>query len=171
MTAAGFRAKTGRAIVVVLDDDGHFVARREISLVDANVPETAEPHHAVMHLPWREAMIAVKPFEEAIDRVAIAALKSLIDELRIDRIGIAGAPERDLARIGNEHIRAHGAEGVLFRHALEVAARRAGLPCVTISDREKPPELKSLGKEAGRPWRADERAAANAALRALSARR
>jgi hypothetical protein len=168
VTAAGFRVKTGRAIVIVLDDEQRFVARREIALVDPRVPETAEPHHAVMHLPWRDAQLAVKPFEEAIVRVADDELRKLVDEFGIDCVGVAGAPDRDPGKVGNEHIRAHSAEGMLFRQAVEAAARHAGLPCITISDRETPPALKELGSKAGRPWRADERLAAHAALRSTA---
>jgi hypothetical protein len=59
-------------------------------------------------------------------------LKSLIEELKsqsikVSGVGIVGAPDRDLARIGNFHIRAHAAEGVLFRKVLNVAAEANGL--------------------------------------------
>ena len=171
MTAAGFRAKTGRAILVVLRGDHDFVCRREISLVDAKVPESAEPHHAVMHLPWPQAMIAVRPFEAAIERVAGRVIAELIEEFAIERVGVAGSPDRDLSKLGNEHIRAHAAEGVLFRRVLEVAARNAGLRCVSLSDRNltMPADvLKEIGRQAGRPWRVDDRIAATAALRAMA---
>jgi len=76
----------------------------------------------------------------------------------------------DLGRIGNEHIRAHAAEGVLFRRVLEVAAERNGVVCRGFSDKElgaPNAKIKALGKKAGPPWRADERAAAMAAWLAL----
>ena len=118
-------------------------------------------------------MVAVRPFERAIADVAKVALAALVADFDIDTIGVAGAPDRDLAKIGSEHIRAHAAEGILYRHAVELAARSLGIACVTISDRHAPQSevLKSLGKAAGRPWRADERLAASAALHALSAQR
>ena len=56
----GLRAKTGRAIAVVLAgtrQKPQFVARREISLVDAAIEATAQPYHAVMEMPWPEATL------------------------------------------------------------------------------------------------------------------
>ncbi|HEV2721003.1 MAG TPA: hypothetical protein VG323_13355, partial [Thermoanaerobaculia bacterium] len=103
--------------------------------------------------------------------VATNMLKALIAELgNVIAVGVVGAPPKDLARIGNEHIRAHAAEGVLFRRVLEVAAERHGIPCRGISDKElgaPSAKIKAMGKKAGPPWRADERAAATAALLAL----
>jgi len=171
MTAAGFRAKTGRAIVVVLRGEDDFVCRREVSLVDPAIAATAQPHHVVMELPWDEALAAAERTEAAIRNVAAKVIASLVKEHGIDCVGVAGSPDRDLTKLGNRHMRAHAAEGILFRRVIEDAARAAGLRCVSLSDREKPPQLDSLGKQAGRPWRADERIAANAAMRALSAPR
>lgn len=167
MPTIGFRAKTGRAIAVALSDDGEFLFRREVSLVDPKRPATAQPYHTVMTLPWDEAQVKVQPLVAAIEDVATKMLKALIAELgNVTAIGVVGAPPKNLARIGNEHIRAHAAEGVLFRRVLEVAAERNGIPCHGISDKElaRPnAKIKAMGKKAGPPWRADERAAAAAA--------
>lgn len=89
---------------------------------------------------------------------------------------VIGAPDRKLESIGNSHIRAHAAEGVLFRRVLEVAARENTLPFITLTEKELPAlkldaVLKDLGRQAGTPWRADERAAAAAALMVISNRR
>jgi hypothetical protein len=171
MSGIGFRAKTGRAIVVAISDDLDFLLRREVSLVDPALPDTAEPYHAVMTLPWPEAEVAVRPLASAIEKVATRVLAALLKEVGdVRAIGVVGAPPKDLARIGNEHIRAHGAEGVLFRRVLEVAARRNGVACRGFSEKELGPAndaIKALGKIAGPPWRADERAAATAAWLAL----
>ena len=171
MTAIGFRAKTGRAIVVAISDDLDFLLRREVSLVDPALPDTAEPYHTVMTLPWPEAEAAVQPLVAAIEVVATRVLATLLAEVEdVRAIGVVGSPQKDLARIGNEHIRAHGAEGVLFRRVLEVAAERNGVACRGFSEKELGPAndaIKALGKKAGPPWRADERAAATAAWLAL----
>src|SRR6059036_3611824 len=96
----------------------------------------------------------------------------------VDGIGVVGSPDRKLDRIGNPHIRAHAAEGILFRRVLEIAAAEHKLHWRSFSDRafeeltfpelrRTPHEIKStlaeIGRSAGRPWRADERAAAVAA--------
>src|SRR5256885_5450703 len=79
----GLRAKTGRAIAVVLAGTRkkpQFVARREISLVDPSMELAEGPYHTVMHLPWSEAMIAVRDLAAAIERVADHAVGALMRE-------------------------------------------------------------------------------------------
>ena len=181
----GFRTKTAKAIAVAFrhGERAEIVRRWTVELFDRQTPETGEPHHEVLELPWPEALVAVHPLEEKIHCVAARGVQSILDELQtsaltVRAIGVTGSPDRALERIGNRHIRAHAAEGILFRHAIEVAAERCGVACHAYSDRGleafaarrlhcTPEEVKghltALGKTAGRPWRADERAAATAA--------
>jgi hypothetical protein len=188
--AIGFKAKTGRAIAVVLRgpaDSPQFVRRIELLLSDPRVPATCQPYHEVMELPWNQSQIKVKPLVRKIERVAASALRELIGELQSDgvrviRVGIAGAADRDLSRIGNPHIRAHAAEGVLFRQVLESAAKANGLAKRVFTERGLEAQaastlqctiaklnasLTSLGRSAGPPWRAEQRVAATAAWLAL----
>jgi hypothetical protein len=167
----GLRAKTGRAIAVVLSGKNgapKFIARREISLVDPAIEDTGQPYHVVMEMPWSEAMVAVRPLVAAIERVAIDAVRALGREFDVRAVGIVGAPERQLEKIGNEHIRAHAAEGVLFRHVLQVAADANKLRHRAFAEKSLPggfaSQLKDLGRLAGAPWRADEKMAATAAM-------
>jgi hypothetical protein len=168
----GLRAKTGRAIAVVLSSNGEFLARREIPLVDADIAETAQPYHVVMTMPWSEATVAVKDLVKAIERVATSELRALAREFDVGAVGIVGAPDRALEKIGNEHIRAHAAEGVLFRRVLEVAAENNNLRHRAFVEKTLPidPRTKELGRAAGAPWRADEKLAASAALATASRR-
>jgi hypothetical protein len=100
------------------------------------------------------------------------------EALTVKAIGIVGAKDRDLSRIGNYHIRAHAAEGLLFRRVLDRAAEANGLRYRIFPEREFDQILKAeLGKQAaalktdigqlGRslppPWRSDEKLAATAA--------
>lgn len=183
--AIGLKAKTGRAIAVVLSgptDAPQLIKRTELILTDPRVPATFQPYHAVMDLPWNESQIKVKPFVGAIEKVAAKVLSQLIHELRAEGlavigVGIAGTADRDLSKIGNYHIRAHAAEGLLFRQVLEFAAKanklphrtfiektlqnqaasELGCPIATLNTR-----LTNLGRTAGPPWRADQRVAATA---------
>jgi len=181
--AIGLRAKTGKAIAVVLtmdSDTPSFVWRGVLSLVDPRIQATAEPYHEVMELPWNEATVAVQPLAAAIEAVASAAIRDVIASTNVPiRVaGIVGSPPRNLARIGNEHIRAHAAEGVLFRQVLEAGAKANHLSCVAFSEFELKENESSLphlaatlqefGRIAGAPWRADEKLAATAAWLALS---
>jgi hypothetical protein len=186
--AIGFRAKTGRSIAIALAGsvtEPELIWRQEVSLIDPNVPETAQPYHEVMELPWSEAIVAAKPFVAAIEAVASKMLKNMIAELQsktltLHKIGIVGSLDRNLVKLGNPHIRAHAAEGMLFRQVLERAAAAHGISWRTFSEQtltqsalsELGPKsasyVKELGSRIGPPWRGDEKAASTAAWLALS---
>lgn len=188
----GLRAKTGRAIAVVLTGPStapHVIKRFEFSVVDRTAPETFQPYHEVLDLPWEQAQKRVEKMARKIERVATKALRALIRELASEGfnmrgVGVVGAGERNLEKIGSTHIRAHAAEGVLFRQVLEVAAKTNDLPNRRFDERtiEQSAEteleisvvrikaqLAEMGREAGSPWRADEKAAATAAWIVLAA--
>ena len=190
VASIGLKAKTGRAIVVVLRGPAaspEIVRRTELILTDPRTPATYQPYHVVMDLPWAQSQVKVKPLVRKIERVATSALGKLIGELhseglKVISVGIAGAPDRDLSRIGNPHIRAHAAEGLLFRQVLESAAKANGLPSRVLIERGLEAEtaltlgcavaklkasLAKLGRSAGPPWRGEQRAAAIAAWLAL----
>ena len=189
----GLRAKTGRAIAVVLAGPStapHVIKRLEFSVVDPAAPETFQPYHEVLDLPWEQAQKRVQKMARKIERVATKALQILIRELAsegvdVRAVGIVGAGERNLEKIGSTHIRAHAAEGVLFRQVLEVAAETNDLPSrrfdertidqtaeteLNISVAKIKAQLLEMGREAGSPWRADEKAAATAAWIVLASR-
>ena len=184
--AIGLRAKTGRAIAVVLGgsaDSPIVLAKKEIRLVDPKVPGTAQPYHEVMDLPWEESQLAVHKYVQPIQNVAAKGLARFIKQIKKDGatvigVGIVGAKDRDLARIGNNHIRAHAAEGVLFRAVLEFAAEKNGLRRRAFSDRDfvaitkaelgkkyssVAREIDDLRRSVSPPWRTDEKQAALAA--------
>jgi hypothetical protein len=188
----GLRAKTARAIAVILAgplDSPHVLIRAELGLTDPNVPATGQPYHEVLDMPWQKAKESVRETATLIEAAATGSLASLLLQARQQRLeicgaGIVGAGERNLEKIGNSHIRAHAAEGVLFRRVLEVAAERNGLVSLTLAERdiERLAELElgrpatelnkkiaEMGRLVGRPWRADEKAAATAAWLALKA--
>ena len=189
--AIGLRAKTARAIVVVLgglSDAPVVLMKGEIQLADPNVPATSQPYHEVMDLPWSDSQQAVRKYSTWIEVTARRALARLIKEQRsagreVCGVGIVGAKDRDLARIGNQHIRAHAAEGVLFRRVLDLAAEKNGLKWRTFPDREFDSiAAAELGSEAANtrrrisdlrhsvtpPWRTDEKQAAIAAWLVLN---
>jgi hypothetical protein len=188
----GFRAKTARAIAIALTLDNSvpaYLSRWDLVLHDPADPATSQPHHTVMELPWESAISAVQPLERRIENVATKAVAKLVGELRVRGfapagVGIVGSPDRNLARIGNPHIRAHAAEGILFRSVLEVAASNHSLRWRSFSDRSfdevatvelsRPGDdtkalITAIGRAAGKPWRVDERIAAMAAWVALNA--
>lgn len=184
--AIGLKARTGRAIAVVVSgpsESPQLISRTEIALTDPRMPATFQPYHEVMELPWVDAQRKVKPFVRAIEKVAAKALTQLIHEVRaqgltVSGVGIVGSLDRDLVKIGNYHIRAHAAEGMLFRQVLEHASQSNKLAHRTFAEKtlasHAPTELqvtiaqlnkrlKEMGQDAGPPWRTDQRAAALAA--------
>jgi hypothetical protein len=186
LVAIGLRAKTGRAIAVVLSgaaDAPTLLAKTEIKLWDPKVPATGQPYHEVMDLPWAESQRAVQKFARAIEKIATKALTKIIIEQqsngrRVAGVGIVGASDRDLTRIGNPHIRAHAAEGILFRRVLNLAAEVNGLKWRVFPDRQfeqlvnvelgsagagVTKKLNEIGRTLPPPWRQDQKQAATAA--------
>jgi hypothetical protein len=194
LVSIGLRAKTGRAIAVVLGgelDSPRVLKRVELKLADPSFPETSQPYHEVLDLPWGKAQVAVRKIASRIEKRAAKEIARLVREARADGfvvcgVGIVGAGDRNLEKIGSTHIRAHAAEGVLFRAVLETAAAANDLPNRRFDERSLDAtaelELKlsiakikthlaEMGRSAGSPWRADEKAAATAAWLALAAQR
>jgi hypothetical protein len=183
LVSIGLRARTARAIAVVLGgpSDAPIVLRKfEMTLADPKVAATAQPYHEVMDLTWEKSQRAVLKSAQAVEAIARKSLARLIAELEsagfeVSGVGIVGAGDKDLARIGNPHIRAHAAEGVLFRRVLDLAADQCGVKRRTFPDREfvelakielSPAikrKLNDLGRTVPAPWRAPEKEAATAA--------
>jgi len=191
LVSIGLRAKTARAIVVVLGGPSYaplVLNKFEMAVADQKIAATAQPYHEVMDLPWEESQQAVRKYARAIEAVARKSLARLIKELqsagmKVSGVGIVGAKDRDLARLGNFHIRAHAAEGVLFRRVLDLAADANGVKRRTFPDREFAElvanelgpgikqKLNDLGRTLPPPWRTDEKQAAIAAWLVLHSHR
>jgi hypothetical protein len=192
IASLGLRAKTATAIAIALNIDDSppsYIARWGVALHDPAVPATSQPHHEVMELPWESAKSAVQGLERQIANVATEAVAKIVNELRANGfalagVAIVGSPDRNLEHIGNPHIRAHAAEGILFRRVLEVAACNHSLKWQSFSDRgfdevataelaarnyDVKAVMTSIGHAGGKPWRADERIAAMAAWLVLNA--
>ncbi len=160
LVSIGLRAKTARAIAVVLGgsiDSPVILTKLDIPLADPKMPATAQPYHDVMDLPWEESQRAVQKSAAVIESLAQKALARLIRELQLKGVkicgaGIVGAKDKDLSRIGNPHIRAHAAEGVL------IATAELGHQSATVKRK-----LNDIRRSVTAPWRADEKQAATAA--------
>ena len=186
----GLRAKTAMAIALVLGGTARApqpIHRAELILSSPRIHATAQPYHEVMDLPWEQAQVAVKETAFAIENLAREALAGLLRDVEargfsVLSLAIVGAPERRLEAIRNPHIRAHAAEGVLYRHVLEIAASGNSLASrvfpehgllaraestLRLSGSEIASCLADVGNRFGRPWRADEKTAAVAAWIAL----
>jgi hypothetical protein len=186
----GLRVKTGKAIAVMLCGPAKspvVIKRGELLLADNASPDTWQPFHVVMELPWTRAVQAVKPMETRIKSITVNSLRAWAKEasssgLELTGVALVVGSQQDPARIGNPHIRAHAAEGRLYREALEAAARAIKLPArvfvedalyeiaareLRLAESELKERVSALGKQVGPPWRANEKSAAAAAWAGL----
>jgi hypothetical protein len=189
--ALGFRVKSGWAMAVLLAGPSNapkLVRCQAVLLSDPRIPQSKQPHHAALDLGNEGKAIA-----EKLCRVVTGAAKQSVQELLeqavADGYGVVGAglvvgSLVDPATLHNEHIRAHGLEGQLFRTALEDALRERGLASTVLLEknayatasptlRKSAPEAKKiiagLGESHEGSWRAEEKLAALAAWMALNA--
>ncbi|HXM88969.1 MAG TPA: hypothetical protein VN916_05915 [Candidatus Acidoferrum sp.] len=189
--AIGFRVKTGRATAVVMAGPAsapRILSRRSLQLWDPAIPESHQPWHADFELPPDESARIVPIALEAVDRVASSALRTLVDEVRsahgpIVGIALVAGSSTDPESIRNPHMRAHAREGQLFPQALATAAKTLRIPAVTLVESEvfasaasklgKSPDaikraVTELGRNVGKPWSSEEKAAAAAAWMTLA---
>jgi hypothetical protein len=189
--AIGLRVKTGRATAVVLLGPASapvVLARKSIQLWDPAIPESHQPYHAELELPPSESARVVPRALEAVERVALAALRELVEEVRDSRHSIRGmamvtGSATDPESIRNPHMQAHAREGQLFPHALAAAAKTLRIPALTIIEADafakgavalsKTPdalkrEVTELGRAVGKPWGSEEKTATVAAWLALA---
>ena len=184
--AIGFRVKTGRATAVVIQGPAsapRVLSRKSLQLWDPAIPESHQPWHADFELPPDESARIVPVALKAVERVALSALRELVDEVGSTRGSIVGialvaGSSTDPESIHNPHMRAHARDGQLFPYALASAAKTLRIPAVTLVESEvftsaaarlgKSPDaiklaLTELGRTVGKPWSAEEKAAAAAA--------
>ncbi len=190
--ALGFKVRTAWAKAVALSGpvgERRVLERRRVELADPAVPESRAPYHAALELSGPQAEKIVQRASDAARKVGVKAVLALAEELRargheLTGIGLVVGSIKDPARLGNPHVRAHASEGRLFREVLEAGADACGVPCLVVvekelyafaaealgsSEEELRRELTELGRVVGRPWRAEDKAAALAARLALDA--
>ena len=184
--------KSGWAMAVLLSGSSkalNFVKCREALLSDPGVPHSKQPYHAALELPEKEARAVTQKLRRVVSG---AAKKSVADLLK--EAAAAGYDVRtaacvvgslvDPATLHNEHIRAHGLEGQLFRTVLEDAFRTQGIPCAAFVEKgayeagaiqlgmsaaQIKRTIAKLGESHDGGWRAEEKLAALAAWVALHA--
>jgi hypothetical protein len=192
----GFRIKSGYAVVVMLGGSRQTpsaVARRIVELSDPHVAATRQPYHAGSGKEEDDAREIARRIR-IVEHCAARAIATLMREACGGRPGGPGARNGarhaglvvgsliDPQQVGNPHIRAHASEGRLFRTVVEDALGAHGVSATIFVERDLAAAaadtlrqderaigqvLDGFGKVLGRPWRADEKAAAIAAWIAL----
>ena len=189
--AIGFRVKTGRATAIVMAGPAsapRVLSRKSLQLFDPAIPESHQPFHAELELPPADSARVVPIALKAVERVALSALRELVGEVQpglgsIVGIALVAGSATDPESIRNPHMRAHAREGQLFPRALAAAAKTMHIPALTLVESEvftsaaaklgKSPDaikiaVAELGRAVGKPWSAEEKAAAAAAWIALA---
>src|SRR4030095_14483898 len=91
VACVGLRAKTGRAVGVVLAgplESPQPITRTELVLASPEQSSLFQTYHEVMELPWDRAVLAVRNAEHALGAVAAGALRALLAELQARRVTI-----------------------------------------------------------------------------------
>jgi hypothetical protein len=192
--ALGFRVKSGWAVAALLTGTANapeLVNCRTILLSDPAVPKSKQPYHAALELPNKEVEAVTRQLCNVVSAAAEESVKELFEEASAVRCKVCGAglvvgSLVDPATLHNDHMRAHGFEGRLFRTVLEDALRLRKIPCAVLVEKnayewaapalKKTPagakrEVAKLGETHEGYWRAEEKLAALAAWVALAKQR
>jgi len=179
----GFRVKSGWAAVVLIANAAKAPTvsdSRVIDLSDPDVPDSRQPYHAGLGTEQTDTA-KVTSLVRGIERFSRRQIAALLEEFGAEqpvrRAAVVVASLTDPASIANQHMRAHAAEGRLFRTVLVDALERCGVTVRVVLEREvyellgkslrrAPNEMKArvaaLG-EGVRRWRAEQKVAAAAA--------
>jgi hypothetical protein len=192
--AIGFRVKSGWAMTVLLAGPSNaprLVSCQTVLLSDPDIPQSKQPYHAALELPEAEKKALTARLEKVVASAAKESVRELLSQASEEGYRVAGAglvvgSLVDPATLHNDHIRAHGLEGQLFRTALEDALREGNLPykvlvekdafetasaLLQLSGAKAKNLIARLGGSHDGTWRAEEKLAALAAWVALSARK
>ena len=182
----GIRTHSGWAVLVAVTckaDSVEVLARRRAVIAAADIPGSKQPYHTAESIGLPKAERFLAECTAASERLASAAIRELVNDLRAQHLEVAGAavllasgrPLPELPRILASHALIHTAEGEFYRGALRHACEALGLPVTGVPERglaDRAPQhvqhLSNLGHSIGPPWTADHKAAALAAALLLA---
>lgn len=192
--AFGFRVKSGWAMAVLLAGTAsapRLAKCRTVLLSDPKIPKSKQPYHAALELPREEAEAVTRELRKAVSGAAEKSVKELLEEAsavgyEVRAAALVAGSLVDPATLHNDHMRAHGFEGQLFRIVLEDALRAQEIPCTVLVEKSAydtaasaldltvagtKGQIATLGKTHEGSWRAEEKLATLAAWVALARRR
>lgn len=181
----------GRAELVTLGREAGapvLLDRRRVALIGDGLP-VAPYHHEALDLDLATATALVARVRRSVAEHAEAAISAMRTAFRAEVLILpaspAGRPPDTLAAVLRSRRLTNAADGMLYRESLAAAAADAGLEVRRFLRRADPTLLAAeamgmdiaavrsllarFGREAGPPWRADEKRAAAAALSVLGA--
>lgn len=191
--AIGIRMHSGwGAVVTVVGTQSlEVIDRRRIVLIEAEGPRASQPYHHAAALPLAQAEKYLEKCAAASRRLALAALRELVEELKARSYCIRGAAILlaasralpPLPQILAAHPLIHTAEGEFFRRSVREACEQLQISVIGVRERELDnrakaafgtaaiavqKEISTLGKALGPPWTQDQKSAALAAAIALN---
>ncbi len=121
--------KSGWAMAVLLVGPANapkLVKCQAVLLSDPKIPQSKQPCHAALDLPEKEGKAHTKKLGRIVAGAAKKSVHEFLKQASKEGHGVVGAglvvgSLVDPATLHNEHIRAHGLEGQLFRTVLEDA--------------------------------------------------
>jgi hypothetical protein len=192
--AIGVRMHSGwGALVAVSNNSGavEVLDRRRISVTIPGTPGAIQPYHFVENFKLPEAESFLANCFAVSSRLASAAIREVLDELRSRKFRVVGSaillasgrPLPPLQKILAAHPLIHTAEGEFFREAFSQASKALHLPVTGIRERDLDDRLQStfaksatrlrrqvstLGRTLGPPWTREQKTATLAALLLLA---
>ncbi len=195
--AIGIRMHSGwGALVAVANSDGavEVLERRRVAVTIPGTPGANQPYHFAEKLELAEAEKFLGNCFAASKRLALAAVRDVVDELRGRQYRVIGSAVLlasgralpPLAKILASHAVIHAAEGEFFREVFSKACADLDLSVTGVRERDLDERVKTtlgkaaarmrrqistLGRSLGPPWTADQKTAALAALIVLANKR
>ena len=192
--AIGIRMHSGwGALVAVANSDGavEVLERRRVAVTIPGTPGANQPYHFAEKLELAEAEKFLGNCFAASKRLALAAVRDVVDELRGRQYRVIGSAVLlasgralpPLAKILASHAVIHAAEGEFFREVFSKACADLDLSVTGVRERDLDERVKTalgkaaarmrrqistLGRSLGPPWTADQKTAALAALIVLA---
>jgi hypothetical protein len=195
--AIGVRMHSGWGALVAVANNGGMVEvleRRRVAVTTPGTPGANQPYHFAKKLELAEAEKFLGNSFAASKRLALAAVRDVVDELRGRQYRVVGSAVLlasgralpPLAKILASHALIHAAEGEFFREVFSKACADLDLSVTGVRERDLDERVKTtlgkvaarmrrqistLGRSLGPPWTADQKTAALAALIVLANKR
>ena len=192
--AIGFKCHSGWAVAVAVGRDAsrlHLIGRHRVDLIEpADTPWAKAPYHAAEALDAGAAHALVQRAKQSARTASERAVRELCGDLRGQGhepvacavLTATPMPDWTTEEIRAVHVRMHKAEGAMFPAALVGATAACEVPLLAIVAKTLDEHaarafgnanaanavVVALGRGAGPPWGADQKAAALAAAIALA---
>jgi hypothetical protein len=188
--AIGVRMHSGWGALVAVSNHGgtvEIIERRRMTVIAPGTSGAKQPYHFAENLDLAEAEKHIGKCFGVSKRLALEAVREVVDELRGLQYRVVGAAMLlasgralpPLARILKAHTLIHTAEGEFFRNVFSKACDGLDLRVTGIRERDLDDRLQTTfgrtatrmrqqvlesGRSLGPPWTTDQKTAALAAL-------